>query len=73
MLYARVVLAFEEVEVGDQVSGEELSSVGSGPEVGVFEPELVISSEQGNPGAFKPYLEFYKSLLFILWFTALSN
>jgi hypothetical protein len=73
MLYARVVPAFEEVDVVEQVSGGELSSVGSGPEVGVVEPELVVSSEQGKPGAFKPYLEFYKSLLFIQWFIALSN
>jgi hypothetical protein len=49
MLYARVVPAFEEVDVGEQVSGEELSSVGSGPEVGVFEPESVVASEQGKP------------------------
>jgi hypothetical protein len=49
MLYARVVSVFEEVDVGEQVSGEELSSVGSGPEVGVFEPELAISSDQGKP------------------------
>jgi hypothetical protein len=49
MLYARVVSAFEEVNIGEQVSGEELSSVGSGPEVGVFEPELAVSSEQGKP------------------------
>jgi hypothetical protein len=28
---------------------------------------------KASPGAFKPYLEFYKSLLFILGFTALSN
>jgi hypothetical protein len=48
MLYAHVVPAFEEVDVGEQVSGEELSSVGSGPEVGVFEPESVIASEQGK-------------------------
>jgi hypothetical protein len=49
MFYARVVSAFEEVGVVEQVSGEELSSVGSGPEVGVVEPELVVSSEQGKP------------------------
>jgi hypothetical protein len=49
MLYTRIVPAFEEVEVGEQVSGEELSSVGSGPEVGVFEPESVVASEQGKP------------------------
>jgi hypothetical protein len=48
MLYARVVSTFEEVDVVEQVSGEELSSVGSGPEVGVFEPELAVSSEQGK-------------------------
>jgi hypothetical protein len=50
MLYARVVSTFEEVEVGEQVSGEELSSVGFGPEVGVFEAESVVTSEQGKPG-----------------------
>jgi hypothetical protein len=49
MLYAHVVPAFEEVDVGGQVSREELSSVGSGPEVGVFEPELAVSLEQGKP------------------------
>jgi hypothetical protein len=49
MLYTRVVPAFEEVEVAEQASGEELSSVGSGPEVGVFESESVVSSEQGKP------------------------
>jgi hypothetical protein len=49
MLCARVVPAFEEVEVGEQVFGEELSLVGSGPEVGVFESELVVVSEQGKP------------------------
>jgi hypothetical protein len=49
MLYARVVPAFEEVDVGEQVSGEELSLVGFGPKVGVFEPELVVLSEQGKP------------------------
>jgi hypothetical protein len=49
MLYAHVVPAFEEVDVGEQVSGEELSSVGSGLEVRVFEPESVIASEQGKP------------------------
>jgi hypothetical protein len=49
MLHARVVPAFEEVEVAEQVFREELSSVGFGPEVRVFEPELVIASEQGKP------------------------
>jgi hypothetical protein len=49
MLYARVVPAFELVDVGEQVSGEELSSVGFGSEVGVFEPELAVSLEQGKP------------------------
>jgi hypothetical protein len=38
MLYDRVVPAFEEVNVGEQVSGEELSLVGFGPEVEVFSP-----------------------------------
>jgi hypothetical protein len=64
MLYARVVPAFEEVEVGEQVFGEELSSVGFGPEVGVFESES--HQSKASLDAFKPYLEFYKSLLFIL-------
>jgi hypothetical protein len=49
MLYTRVVPAFKEVEVGEQVFGEELSSVGSGPEVRVFEPKSVVASEQGKP------------------------
>jgi hypothetical protein len=49
MFYTRVVPAFEEVEVGEQVFGEELSSVGFGPEVGVFESESVVVSEQGKP------------------------
>jgi hypothetical protein len=47
--YSRVVPAFEEVSVAEQASGEELSSVGSGPNVGIVEPELVVSSEQGKP------------------------
>jgi hypothetical protein len=49
MSYARVVFAFEEVSVVEQASGEELSSVGSGPDVEVVEPEPVVSSEQGKP------------------------
>jgi hypothetical protein len=49
MFYTRVVPAFEEVEVGEQAFGEELSSVGFGLEVGVFEPESVVTSEQGKP------------------------
>jgi hypothetical protein len=49
MLCTRVVPAFEEVEVAKQASGEELSSMGSGPEVGVCESELVVVSEQGKP------------------------
>jgi hypothetical protein len=49
MLYARVVPAFEEVDVVEQVSREELSSVGSGLEIRIFEPELAVSSEQGKP------------------------
>jgi hypothetical protein len=48
-LYARVVPAFEEVEVAEQACGEELSSVSSGPEVEVLESESVVSSEQGKP------------------------
>jgi hypothetical protein len=49
MSYAHVVPAFEEVDVVEQVSREELSSVGSGPDVGVVEPELVILSKEGKP------------------------
>jgi hypothetical protein len=49
MSYARVVPAFEEVDVVEQASGEEQSPVGSGSDVGVVEPELVVSSEQGKP------------------------
>jgi hypothetical protein len=58
MSYSRVVPAFEKVSVTEQASGEELSSVDSGPDVGVVEPELVVSSEQGKPRAFKPFLKF---------------
>jgi hypothetical protein len=50
MSYSRVVFAFEEVNVVEQVSGEESSSVGSRPDVGVVEPKPVVSSEQGKPG-----------------------
>jgi hypothetical protein len=49
MLYSRVVPAFEEVSIVEQAFREEQSSVGSGPDVGVVEPELVVSSEQGKP------------------------
>jgi hypothetical protein len=49
MSYSHVVPAFEEVDVVEQASGEGLSLVGSGPDVGVVEPELVVSSEQGKP------------------------
>jgi hypothetical protein len=49
MLYTHVVSAFEEVDVAEQASGEELSSMGSGPEVGVLESESVVASEQGKP------------------------
>jgi hypothetical protein len=49
MLYARVVPVFEEVDVVEQVSGEEQLPVGFGSDVRVGEPELVISSEQGKP------------------------
>jgi hypothetical protein len=68
MSYSRIVPAFEEVSVVEQASGEELSSVGSGPDVGVIEPELVVSSEQDKPDAFKLFREFYKSLSLVLWF-----
>jgi hypothetical protein len=49
MSYSRVVSAFEEVNVVEQASREEQSSVGSGPDIGVVEPEPVVSSEQGKP------------------------
>jgi hypothetical protein len=49
MSYSRLVPAFEDVDFVEQACGEELSSVGSGPDVGVVEPELVVSSEQGKP------------------------
>jgi hypothetical protein len=49
MLCTRAVSAFKEVEVAEQASGEELSSVGSGPEVGVCESESFVLSEQGMP------------------------
>jgi hypothetical protein len=62
MSYSRVVPVFEEVNVVEQASEEEQSSVGSGPDVGVVELEPVVSSEQGSPGASKPSLEFYKSI-----------
>jgi hypothetical protein len=48
MSYFRVVPAFEEVNVVEQVFGEEPSPVGSGPDVGVVEPEPIVSSEQGK-------------------------
>jgi hypothetical protein len=44
-----VVPAFEEVSVVEQASGEEQSSVGSGPDAGVVEHKPVVSSEQGKP------------------------
>jgi hypothetical protein len=49
MSYACVVPAFEEVDVVEQASREEQSPVGSGPDVRVVEPELVVSSEEGKP------------------------
>jgi hypothetical protein len=49
MSYARVVPAFEEVDVVEQASGEEQSTVGSGPDVIVVEPEPVVLSKQGKP------------------------
>jgi hypothetical protein len=73
MSYARVVPAFEEVSVVEQASGEELSSVGSRPDVGVVEPNQSSRLSKASPGAFKSFLEFYKSLSMVLWFIALSN
>jgi hypothetical protein len=63
MSYSRVVPAFKEVNVVEQASGEEQSSVGSRPDVGVVEPEPVVSSEQGKPRYIQPFLEFYKSFI----------
>jgi hypothetical protein len=60
MLYFRIVFAFEEVDFVEQASEEEQSPVGSGPNVGVVEPEPIVSSEQGT-GAFKPSLSFTNS------------
>jgi hypothetical protein len=48
MSYARVVPTFEEVDIVEQVSGEEQLMVGFGSDVGVGEPELVVSLEQGK-------------------------
>jgi hypothetical protein len=48
MSYSRVVFAFEEVNAVEQAFGEEQSSVGSGPDVGVIEPNPVVSSKQGK-------------------------
>jgi hypothetical protein len=73
MSYARVVPAFEEVNVVEQASGEELSLVGSRPDIGVVEPEPVSRLSKASPSAFKPFLKFYKSLSLVLWFIALSN
>jgi hypothetical protein len=73
MLYSRLVPAFEEIDVVEQASGEELSFVGSRPDVGVVKPELVISSEQDKPRCILTFLEFYELLSLVLWFTALSN
>jgi hypothetical protein len=49
MSYPRVVSAFEEIDFVEQASREEQSPVGSGPDIGVVEPEPVVSSEQGKP------------------------
>jgi hypothetical protein len=49
MSYSRIVSAFEEVDVVEQAYREGLSPVGSGPDVGVVEPEPIVSSEQGKP------------------------
>jgi hypothetical protein len=49
MSYSRVVPIFEEVNVVEQASEEEQSSVGSGPNVCVAEPEPVVSTDQGKP------------------------
>jgi hypothetical protein len=58
MSYSRVVFAFEKVDFVEQASGEELSSVGSGPDVGVVEPNQSSYLSKASPDAFKPFLEF---------------
>jgi hypothetical protein len=68
-----MVPAFEDVEVVEQASREEQSPMGSGPDVEVVEPELVVSSEQGKPRCIQTFLEFYKFLSLVLGFIALSN
>jgi hypothetical protein len=52
MSYSRVVTVFEEVNVVEQASREEQSSVGSGPNVCVVEPEPVVLTDQGKPRCF---------------------
>jgi hypothetical protein len=49
MSYSRVSPVFEEVNVVEQASREEQSSVGSRPNVGVVGPEPVVSTDQGKP------------------------
>jgi hypothetical protein len=53
MSYSRLVSTFEEVDFVEQASREELSSVGSGLDIGVVEPEPVVLSEQGKPRCIK--------------------
>jgi hypothetical protein len=73
MSFSHIVSAFEEVDVVEQAFGEGLSPVASGPDVGVVEPEPIVSFEQDKPRCIKLFLEFYKSLSLLLWFTTLSN
>jgi hypothetical protein len=49
MSYSRVVSAFEEVDFVERASRDEQSPGGFGPDVGVVEPEPVVSPEQGKP------------------------
>jgi hypothetical protein len=66
MPYSRVVPVFEEVNVVEQASGEEQPQVEFGPDVCVANPEPIFLADQGKPSAFKPSLEFYKSLSLVL-------
>jgi hypothetical protein len=73
MSYAGVVSAFEEINFVEQASGEELSSVGSNRTSELSSLNQSSRLNKASPDAFKPFLEFYKSLSLVLWFNALCN
>jgi hypothetical protein len=73
MSYARVVSTFEEVNFVEQASGEELSSVGSDQTSELLSLNQSSRLNKASRGAFKSFLEFYKSLSLVLWFNALCN